>query len=297
MVAVSKSRTINNFIDHAFKAARAAEIPSWDEDNFRYAMQIFEDIFTTSPCGFRTTNHSPKKRDLDVRYFDAHQLSDPYTRALQAELLAREGHPIEALTREIQTRIPLCGYGADIGVRYGFKKIWPVPVRGIPLEDLYNLSAMPPSFAAHADYFRKYGMATSGLLALDYHNKTVNTYVSGKGYTPNRIREMFEDLEFPVPPRDLLELISSSLCIYQTFNWERPEIERISFVLVAPGDHLIHHADPVIQRFAAEVPSLTPTRMFTYNPTYGRLGDYWKVEIDYTATMGETIMYIIAHDV
>lgn len=289
-------RDLQQFFRDIQAAAGAAGV-SYDETVIWKHLTAYEKFFSSSPAALRTTTKPQEKRDLSVRYLDVTTPHDPFGTAVEHGLLTREGHPIEQIIPECQARFPVTGAGIDFSVAHGFEKIWPIFNPAVSIDDICNLTSMPPAVRNYRSHFARFDFKWVSLLALDYWNKTINVYFMIKDcsiYPPERIAAMIADVGFQVPGREELELNSKTVCIYHTFSWESPKVERLCFVLAGPQEAVPTHLHPVMEQFVQQVPVIAPQRQFTWNTTYATRGDYYKIEADYSGTMGQSLGATIA---
>jgi hypothetical protein len=273
------------------KAAEVAGVPC-DTEAVWKLLTTYEEFFASSAVSFRTTTKPSEQRELSVRYLELDKSHDPFAIALEKGFIIPEGHPIEKVIPELQSRYPVRGYGVDIGSENGFEKIWPFFKVEVPLEEIYTLSSLPPSIRNYAAHFRKFGFNKVGLLAVDFWNKTINVYFyanNQKPFVPEQIAEILKELGFGVPSAEELEHSSHALSIYYTFSWTSDFVERVCFVMAAPEELVPKHLHPMFAQYVDNVPIRSQRRIFFYNTTYATQGDYLKIEADYRGTMAEVL--------
>lgn len=293
---IEQENDLQQFAQDIQLAAGAAGV-GYDEAVIWKNLMAYEEYFRTSPTALRTTTKPQEKRDLSVRYIQTAKPHDPFAIALEKGLLTRQGHPIEQVVPELQSRFNLCGHGVDFSVQHGFEKVWPIFNPAVTVDDICSLTSMPGAIGSYRDHFARFNLKWISLLALDYWNKTMNLYFMIKDasiYPPERIAAMIADLGFKVPGEEELKMNSKTMCIYQTFSWESPRIERLCFVMAGPQELIPTHLHPVLERFVRQVPIRAPFRGFTYNTTYATHGDYYKVEADYTGLNGQSLGSVVA---
>jgi len=291
-------RTLKMLYQDITLAAAICEVAPINEDKFVPVLRAYSPFFTQLGVGMRTTDHPVDKRELDVRDLDyTRPNDDPYPLAVKQRFIVTEGHPIEDVVPELQAKYAFAGYGIDVGVRHGFKKVWALPQAGIPIEELYRLRCLPDSVRLNRDYHEKYGFHTVSLLAFDYRNRTVNFYFVASDrskFTPEMIGTQISDLGFKMPPADELLLNSQTVCIYLTYSWDSPRIERLCHVLGGLVGVTPLNFSPLLRRFAEQAPVITDQRKVMYSNTYSAKGDYWKLELDYTGNIGAAAGYAIS---
>lgn len=275
--------------DDIIKTCEISEAP-YNSEAIWGVLNPYQDLFKGATISFRTTTKS--KRAVNVRYVELIVPHDPFRTALQAGLIKKEGHPVENLIPEIQAQFTMdgwAGYGVDFGANNGLEKIWTFFNGSQPIEEVYQLPSLPDSVKAHADYFAKYNLNDVRLIGMDYRNKSVNIYFFAseiKGFSPDVVVGMCKDLGFNVPSQELVGYCLQSLPIYYTFTWDSPRAERLCFCAHGMGGEIPVHLHPVIERYVANAPILTPYRPFFFNVTMARDGDFIKIENDYTGAMG-----------
>lgn len=270
--------------------ARAAELADapFDHEKTRRILDAFEPYFSGSPVSFRTSTKA--RRELNVRYVELESLHDPYGIALAQDLIPA-GHPADEVMREIQARYPVLGYGVDFGAAYGVEKIWPFfPHRPQPLDRVCALPCLPASVGDAAGMMAKYDLTEVSIFGVDFRHRTVNLYfLKPPGFfAPGRLAAMISELGFDVPNDELLQHCGTSVPIYFTFSWTSPVVERLCFAAVAPTpDAVPVHLHPIIERYVAGAPFATERRLFIYNVTMARGGNFIKIENDYTGSMAD----------
>ena len=283
--------TLKELYDDVIKAAEAAGVTCNAEAVWNL-LTTYEEFFSNSAVSLRTTTKPSDKRELSVRYIELEKQHDPYAIALEKGYIVLQGHPVEKVIPELQSRYPMLGYGVDVGAEHGFEKIWPFFQVEVPLEEIYTLSSLPPSIKNYAAHFRKYRFTKVGLLAVDFWNKSVNLYFYSSNretFVPERLAEMLKDLGFGIPPAEELEQSTRALAVYYTFSWESEFVERVCFVMAVPEELVPKHLHPLFEQYVNNVPIRSQRRIFFYNTTYAMNGDYLKIEADYRGTMSEAL--------
>jgi hypothetical protein len=136
----------------------------------------------------------------------------------------------------------------------------------------------------------RYDLTDVAILGVDYRRRTVNLYfLKPPGYfAPERLRHMAGDFGFDPPGEEWLRHAAMAVPIYFTFSWISPDVERLCFAAVAPTPHDVPvHLDPLIERYVAGAPFATPRKLFIYNMTLARGGNFIKIENDYTGSMAD----------
>ncbi len=291
MVIETKTRTLEVLFRDIEAAAQICEVEPL-EDQYVPVMRTYEPFFTGAAVAMRTTSHPAGKRDLDIRYVDTVQGYDPYPVAVEKGFLTPDGHPIYDLLPALNEAISFCGYGIDVSVTHGMRKIWPFMKARTTIEEVCRIPALPDSVRNAMDYYKKYDLSTVSLLALDYLSRTVNLYCFTGGrelFTPQKVAGQIADAGFLVPPEDEVLTNATAASIYLTFNWDSPDIVRLSYVLPVPLEHVPLKLPEHLTRFIAEAPTYADERRYIYNTAYAHGEVYTKMELDYTATMGEML--------
>jgi hypothetical protein len=269
-------------------AADLAGAPYDDAKTWKI-LSTFRQFFSGSPVSFRTS--TKPERDINVRYVELSVPHDPYRIAVTEGLIQPSGHPIDDVMADIQASYPILGYGLDFGAACGVEKIWPFfPHRPQPVEAVYAMPRFPASIRNHADFLARYDLSAVSILGIDYRHRTVNLYfLKPPGFFESgRLKRMITELGFDVPSDELLRHCSMAVPIYLTFSWTSPVVERLCFAAVAPtpGD-VPAHVHPVIDRYVDAAPFATDRRLFIYNVTMARGGNFIKIENDYTGSMAD----------
>jgi hypothetical protein len=259
--------------------------------------RFFSPLAEDTAVAYRIVTH---KKDVSMRYINFSEPHNPYEMAVNSGLIKPEGHPIEGLIDQLRPHINLFGYGSDIAVSHGFEKVWPF-FGMTPVETIANLPAMPASVRQHLDYFARHKMDQVSLLAIDYHNKSVNLYFMMRGpdgtfkpggtYTRDEWVAMFSELGFGRPTEADLDIFMQAFTVYPTFTWDSGEIKRLCVCM--PGgkaEHIPYTMHPMTEKFVKEAPLKAVPTAYTYCPTYGRDLRYLKMEIDYSGRYMPTII-------
>jgi hypothetical protein len=277
---------LQQLCDDIVKTAYIADVP-YDLDTIWRVLNTYKDFFAGSSVAFRTTTKAKEHRGLNVRYVELGVQHDPYRMALSDGLLVRQAHPMDDLLPEFQSRFPILGYGVDFEVTYGLEKIWTFfsYVRQT-VESLFSLSNLPDGIRDYAAYFARHDLRSINVLGIDYRHRSMNLYFpmeEPNSFPQDKIAAMIADLNFEVPPEEILTYCSMANPVYFTFSWDTSRIERICFAIVTSDHKLIpRHLDPLIERFFVNVPFSNSDRTFIFNPTFSPNGYYLKIENDYT---------------
>lgn len=272
------------------KYAEISQVP-FNDQAMHTTIDLFADVFSKEVITVRTTTHPQGKRDVNFRYMAPETPHDPFERLQQAGLLTLEGHPIEKVIPEVMARYPVW-WGMDVAVTHGFEKLWTFFEKPIPLDDILSLTTLPPSVQNARAHFKKYAAGqVATIIGLDFEHKSLNIYpgpfLPGT-YTPDRITMVLKDLDLPVPPQEELEWVSKTLWFYYTFRWDSPQVQRMCFTVYTPAEGYPFHWHPLCKSFVEQAPIRAERKMYIYSPTYGRNGNYLKIEADYQGRL-ETI--------
>ncbi len=265
------------------KIAEISQV-AFNDQAMHTIIDLFADIYSKEAIAVRTTNHPKDKRDVNFRYMAPDTPHDPFERLQKAGLLTLEGHPIERVIPEVMSRFPIW-WGLDVAVTHGFEKLWLFFEKPIPFDDILTLTSLPPSVQNYREHFKKFAAGhVVNIIGLDFTNKSLNIYpgpfIPGT-YTPSRIAAVLTDLGFAVPPQQELELVSKTLWFYYTFRWDSSLVQRICFTVHTPADGYPFQWDPLCKPFVEQAPIRSERKMYVYSPTYGRTGNYLKIEADY----------------
>jgi hypothetical protein len=276
--------------DDIIKACEVSSAP-YNSEAIWSVLNVYPEFFKGSPISFRTTTKPPNKRAVNVRYVELDVPHDPFPTALNAGLIQKQGHPVEDIIPEMQSRFPFDGfggYGVDFGANYGFEKIWGFFNGSQMIEEIYRMPSLPDSVKAHADYFARHNLKDPRLMGVDFRNKSINIYFFAheiQGFSPEAVVGMIRDLGFTVPSEEIVQHCARSLPIYFTFTWDSPRAERLCFCTHAEKENVPVHLDPVIKQYVEGAPVLNQEGLFIYNITLARDGDFFKIENDYTGTL------------
>jgi hypothetical protein len=241
-------------------------------------------LTTDSWVGMRTTTKPPERRDLNLRLIYPHPLpAVPLLR--EAGLLTYQGHPIERLGEEIASRFGVW-WGIDASVKGMADKVWLQFADGIALAEFLTLDSLPPAVHGAGAHFARAGLDSVGMVALDFTSHTVNVYapVFPPGtLTRERVEAIIGGLGFPLPADDELARDTRAFCVYQTFSWDSPDLQRLCFpVGYLAADFPVHY-HPLLRAFVEQGPLLDEdVRGFGFYTAYGPRGSYYKVSADYT---------------
>ncbi len=284
---------LKQLVDHVLKIGELAEV-SCDEKAMWKVLNAYKDFYTGSTVSIRTNTKPKEKRDISVRYLE-HMIPhnpDPYTTAINEELLKKNGHPIHKMVDEILSTFDILGWGVDMDARRGLSKIWPFLVPG-PFEPTYSMSTIPRSIKKHKNYFSKHGLNVFSVFGLDFLNNTTNVYFMIKD--PSKAKQeiyesLLKELDFEIASPEVMKKCCEALTIYYTFSWDTERVERICFGIGCSEEGQIPlHFHPLIKKFVENIPTITNVRKFIISITFGRDGLFYKVENDYTESMIELL--------
>ena len=290
---------LDQFYRDIRRAAEVVGVP-FNEEAITPILEAFGPRFQDSEVSLRTTNHPVAQRDLSVRYVNVTLPEDnPYEVAVERGFLLPDDHPVHRLYADIRARLPMIGSGVDSVVSSGMQKIWPF-VRGATPEDIYTLPSIPPSVQQHDGYFKKYGLESAWLFAIDYKSRTMNIYFNflpaapGMPHDRETIVNMITDLGFRLPPDEEIEANRGNVMIYLTFSWDSPKCLRASFVIPhGPADQF-PRLDPFLNDILDKIPTLTKPTIVGMQTAYVLDGpNYLKAEFDYTGTMVNALKGVV----
>lgn len=284
---------LNQMVNHLLKIGELVEV-SCNEKAIWKVLNAYKDFYTGSTVSIRTNTKPKEKRDISVRYleFIVSTNPDPYNIAMNEGLIEKNGHSIHKMANEILSTFDILGWGVDLDVRKGLSKIWPFIVPG-PFDPVYSMSTIPDSIKNHKDYFTRHGLNVFSLFGLDFLNNTTNVYFMIKDPSKAR-KEIYEsllkELDFEIAPPDVMEKCCEAVTIYYTFSWDTDRVERICFGIDCPDEGQIPvHFHPLMKKFVENIPKITNIHKFIYSITFDRDGLFFKVENDYTESMGELL--------
>ncbi|ASW54821.1 aromatic prenyltransferase [Plantactinospora sp. KBS50] len=241
-----------------------------------------------SVIAFRVATGTRNAGDLDCRFMMLPKDVDPYDVAVSRGLLARTGHPSDALLSDLREHCPIDCYGIDFGVVGGFKKTWSF----FPADDMQHLSTlaaiptMPASLGRNLDFFARYGLEDKGsLIGIDHRARTMNVYFGtppAECFTAASMRSMLRDLDLPAPSEQLVRLGEQAFGIYVTLSWDSPRVERICFAVMTPDPTALPvDLDPTIEHFIKNAPHDPEDRRFVYAITASPSGEDHKLQSYY----------------
>lgn len=259
----------------------------------------FGDQFVDNVIDLKTTNKSPQKRGFYYRYIQDTDPSNPALDiALKSGLLKLQGHPVDKLVPEIYEKLPLMGDGVDFEANYGMAKIWQFTTRPLSRQEVFSIASLPQSLRDHEAFFEKYKLDQISLFATDYEHRSMNVYFRTnhpEHHTPEFYREMLNELEFPVPSDEVLEILHNVACIAFTFDWDSPHIHRLCpYVPGFTRATLPTHIDPVLATFVDEGKTLLEEPTYIVSWSFGvEGGTYLKVEIEYNGNLMPFFMKVL----
>jgi hypothetical protein len=276
----------DQFYSEIEQVAEFTETPC-SREIFQPVIEVYQQQFNGGVASFRTTTKPVGKRELDVRYIDVMQPHDPYQMALDSGLYVETGHPMESLMREIQENCPVLGYGVDLSVSRGFTKIWTLFREIVPVENLLSLPSMPPAARNYTDLYAKHNLKRVSLIAMDFISHHFNMYFMFRNpetNLPDFAGNLISDLGFELPTVEEQGLFSHCGDVHFTFNWNTPNCERLSFVVLhTPETTFPKHLHPLLKRSVEDFPTLRDQRYASIQSSYSlKHGDYLKIEMDYT---------------
>ncbi|MFX1275378.1 MAG: aromatic prenyltransferase [Promethearchaeota archaeon] len=284
---------LKQLVEQILKIGELIEV-NCDEKAIWKVLNAYKDFYTGSTVTIRTTTKPKEKRDISVRYLE-HMIPhnpDPYTTAINEDLIEKNGEPIHMMFNEIISTFEILGWGVDLDVRKGLSKIWPFIVPG-PFEPVYSMSTIPSSIKKHKDYFTRHGLNVFSVFGLDFLNNTINVYFMIKDpskATPEKYGNLLKELGFELSSPEVMNKCCNALTIYYTFSWDTDRVERICFGIGCHEKRQVPvNFHPLIKKFVENIPTITGIQKFIYSITFTREGLFFKVENDYTESMIELL--------
>lgn len=279
---------LNRMYQDIVKSAQVVEAP-YSEPVIQRMLDTFGG-FSRGAVQFRTTTKPHAHRRLDVRYEEINAPEIPLDIARRAGFLVDQGRDIDRLLPQIYDRFPYLGDGVDFDVQDGFTKLWFFPKGVLPVEEAFQLPAMPKSVAEHAWYYDKYRLHSLYIIGIDYLSRSMNLYLQfnhPSHHTPEALRGMVQDLGFETPSDEAINSSLQGVSAALTFTWDSPHVERICFYSAYPNRAAVPTSlHPVVSRFVEDVPAVRDS-LYQVSWTFGTKGTYVKVENDYTGDMME----------
>jgi hypothetical protein len=250
-------------------------------------LNAYGDCLAEAAVAFRVATGERRAGELDCRFTVPGSL-DPYQRGVEKGLLPRTGHPVSHLLEDIRARFPVDSYGVDFGIVGGFKKIWLMLPRTElqQVADLAKVPSMPRALDTSIDFFERHGLGdTTGMVGIDYHNKTVNIYFGeqpAECFEPEAIRSMLRDSGQAEPTERMIALGKQAFGIYVTISWDSPQLERICFAVATSNPlELGVPIDPKIEGFVRHMQASRSSRKFVYAVASLPEGEYYKLQSYY----------------
>lgn len=256
-------------------------------------LDVFEDVYTRRTISVRTTTHAPEKRDVNFRYMAPDFDHNPFERLQQAGLYTLTGHPIEQVIPEVTERGYAFWWGMDSAITHGVEKIWLFFEEPVLADDVLSMASIPDCPKNHREHLHKiYPGTFVSIIGLDFWRQSLNFYPAPfppGTLTLDKIIAIFDDLGMDRPADNELDLIQKLVGFYYTFRWDEPDVQRVCFTIYTPPEGFPIHWHPLCQSFVEQAPFQADQRMFIYSPTYGRNGNYLKMEADYCGTLPQIL--------
>lgn len=256
----------------------------------RKVLTTYDKFFRGAPLSIRTTSKPVEKRDVSLRYVEMmipHK-PDPYTTAIEAGLLERNGHPIHEMIVESINTFDMMGYGVDLNASTGLAKIWPFIVPG-SIEPIFSMKSIPSSMKNYIDYFNRHGLTAFSLFAFDFLHNTTNIYFMIENdfrADHDSCKSLVEELGFDIQSEELIEYCRDAVHLNYTFSWDSEKVERLCFGMTChDADKVPVHLHPIIKEFVDNSPFQSEVHKFIYSIAYTANGFYYKIENDYTGSM------------
>jgi hypothetical protein len=169
-------------------------------------------------------------------------------------------------------------------------KVWMHVDGGIALDDVLSLPDLPSSVRAARAHFDRAKMDRIWLFGLDFTSHTINLYghvIPSGDRTAADIAALLTGAGFPLPSHDELRCNTQAFTVYQTFNWDSPDLLRLCFPMLYAAAEFPTRFHPLLKTFVEQAPLLGDGRdSFGFYTTYGPAGGYYKVSTDYTGNHG-----------
>lgn len=288
MVQDLRNRSLSTLLRDLIAAADLTGV-SYSEETLRRVLTTFQHGFLEHSFQIRSTTKPQDKRDLCFRYLDLATREHPFDRAVSHGELTPTLHPIFRWLPEVAERFPALGYGVDFEAVRGLVKIWQFIDGAYDPEALLSLPAMPRCFRPSLPVLRELGLDAATIVGADFINASINLY-----FRPSRpshstgelVTKACEHLGFRPPSIVAQAHAARTGCIGVTYGWESAAIERICFYVPGFTRDSVPDHDPLLRRFAAEVPALVDDPHFIVGWSHGSRGTYLKIEDDYTGDVG-----------
>ncbi|MEU6127428.1 aromatic prenyltransferase [Streptomyces sp. NPDC047123] len=215
------------------------------------------------------TNSGPAE-DLDYTITVPAQGPDPYATALANGFVTAPEHPVADLLDDLTSRVPVSEYFIDGGIVSGFSKVYAhFPDNMLSVEQLADISSMPPSLADNADLFARHHLDNVAMMGINYRSRTVNLYFAqlpDAFREEGNIRSLNRELGLPEPQGKSLEFAQRSFRSYVTLGWQSSRIEKICYAPPPTRDFdptaLPIPLDPQIEKFVQTTPCTYSGRPF-----------------------------------
>ncbi|MQY30718.1 aromatic prenyltransferase [Nocardia aurantia] len=248
-------------------------------------LETLADAWTNSVVGVRTTTHAVPDREVNARVQYPGPAPELIERLRAAEFLEYVGHPMESLLDAI-LGMPVAG-AVDLALGRGVQKVWFVLGRTLPVAEALALPGIPDAARGHADHLERYG-GQVGIVALDFPARTMNLYsqvLTPEVITAADITTMLADLGLVPATEAELALFAGTFNVYRTFSWDAAHTVRVCFPRRVEAGTLPGDLDPVLAAFATG-PVAAPERRHTVYAAYGPADRYYKIQTEYTSTLG-----------
>jgi len=262
----------------------------YSEETLRRVLKTFEHGFREHSIQLRSTTKPADRRDLCFRYLDLETREHPFDRAVKHGELSPTKHPIFSWLPQVAERFSALGYGVDFEAVRGLVKIWQFIDGAYDPEALLSLPAMPRSFRPSLPVLHELGLDSATIVGADFINASVNLY-----FRPSRpshgtgelVTAACKHLGFREPSIAAQAHAARAGCIGVTYGWEGPAIERICFYVPGFTREGVPAHEPLLRRFAANVPAIVDDPHFIIGWSHGTRGTYLKIEDDYTGDVSD----------
>lgn len=174
-------------------------------------------------------------------------------------------------------------YGVDASADFGMEKIWAIFMNGPrPLGELFELTELPDSTRRAADMLARYNLTRFALAAIDYKNTSINLYFMNP---PNDVAGLVDKLKFKEPDQSTLDLVSRTMCVGVTFDFEHEVPTRMCCYFPMRLDELPVEVHPRLKSFADNAEFAVEDKRVIHGVSFGPDLIYHKPEFEYNGTM------------
>lgn len=272
---------------HVIRDTAAAIAVPFDDPLVRKTLDVFDTEMGRSVVQLKATSKAGS--GLSYRFFGG-RWGDDLIGITQRHGLLRSGDAIMiTLQREIIDKFPDAKRaGFDFGV--GLAKSWTTTaVR--PIEDLFDLPAVPDAVRTHADFFARHELRRIFGVASDFPGETMNLYpiVEPDCRNTDWLRRLVEETggaseDTPGYPK-MIASLTAGACLGMTFSWDSPELRRWSLYglgvpyLDAQASAALPTLPPRLKTFLEQASTLSPNPPINVAWSFGKAGFYTKLSV------------------